>query len=67
VAFRLSIITHRVSEMLPRCVAVLPFLQPPLMTTWPCFVEGMYLLGRDVGWLGQKALWSYLENQDLSL
>ncbi len=48
-----------------RCVAVLPFLQAPLMTTWPCFVEGMYLLGRDVGWLGQKALWSYLENQDL--
>jgi len=50
-----------------RCVAVLPFLQPPLMTTGPCFVEGMYLLGRAVGWLGQKALWSYLENQDLSL
>ncbi len=48
-----------------RCIAVLPILQPPLMTTWPCFVEAMYLLGRDVGWLGQKALWSYVENKDL--
>ncbi len=48
-----------------RCVAVLPLLQPPLMTTWPCFVEAMYLLGRDVGWLGQKALWSYVENKNL--
>ena len=50
-----------------RCVAALPILQPPLMTTWPCFVEGMYLLGRDVSWLGQKALWSYVENKDLLL
>jgi predicted nucleic acid-binding protein len=48
-----------------RCIDVLPKLQPPLITTLPCFVEGMYLLGRDVGWLGQKALWSYIENQDL--
>ena len=48
-----------------RCIAVLLILQPPLMITWPCFVEAMYLLGRDVGWLGQKALWSYVENNDL--
>jgi predicted nucleic acid-binding protein len=27
----------------------------------------MYLLGRDVGWLGQKALWSYVEENILSL
>lgn len=50
-----------------RCIAVLPILQPPLMTTWPCFVEAMYLLGRDVGWLGQKALWSYVESNNLSI
>jgi len=40
---------------------------PPLITTFPCFVEAMYLLGRDVGWLGQKALWSYVEENILLL
>ena len=48
-----------------RCVAILATLTPPLLTTWPCFVEAMYLLGRDVGWRGQDALWSYVEDKDL--
>ncbi len=28
-----------------RCVAVLPSLSTPLLITWPCFTEAMYLLG----------------------
>ena len=50
-----------------RCVAILDSLTLPLVTTWPCFVEAMYLLGRDVGWWGQKALWSYIEENLLLL
>jgi predicted nucleic acid-binding protein len=50
-----------------RCIAILESLSPPLISTFPCFVEAMYLLGRDVGWLGQKALWTYVEENLLLL
>ena len=29
----------------------------PLLTTWPCHTEAMYLLGRAAGFAGQDALW----------
>jgi len=29
----------------------------PLISTWPCFTEAMYLLHRAGGYLAQKALW----------
>lgn len=29
----------------------------PLLTTWPCVAEAMYLLGRRAGYVGQAALW----------
>ena len=29
----------------------------PLVTTWPCLTEAMYLLGRAAGAAGQDALW----------
>ncbi|QFS47470.1 PIN domain-containing protein [Nostoc sphaeroides CCNUC1] len=29
-----------------RCVDILPQLLAPLLTTWSCFTEAMYLLGR---------------------
>ena len=30
----------------------------PLLTTWPCFTEAMYLLGRAAGFAGQESLWN---------
>lgn len=50
-----------------RCVDALNDLAPPLLTTWPCIVEAMHLLGRDVGWPGQSALWNWIMDKDLVL
>ena len=33
----------------------------PLVTTWPCFTEAMYLLYRAGGHAGQEALWRLIE------
>ncbi len=32
----------------------------PLVTTWPCLSEAMYLLGRAAGWAGQAELWGWM-------
>jgi hypothetical protein len=48
-----------------RCVNALPGLPAPLVTTWPCFTEAMYLLGRYGGWIAQQELWSYVADQIL--
>lgn len=40
-----------------RCLVALPRLPAPLVSTWPCFTEAMYLLGRAAGYPGQRALW----------
>jgi predicted nucleic acid-binding protein len=47
------------------CVNALKTLRDPLVTVWPAFTEAMYLLGGS--WAGQKALWSRLETEALSL
>lgn len=45
----------------PRCVATLQTLPPqPLLATWPCFTEAMYLLWRAGGLPAQDELWGYL-------
>ncbi|PSF27798.1 PIN domain nuclease [Aphanothece hegewaldii CCALA 016] len=46
-----------------RCLTVLPSLSEPLVTTWPCFTEAMYLLYRYAGWPGQQELWDYIAEQ----
>jgi predicted nucleic acid-binding protein len=33
----------------------------PLMTTWPCFTESMYLIYRAGGYAGQEALWRLIK------
>ena len=44
-----------------RCVAALQALPAqPLLTTWPCLTEAMYLLWRIGGLLAQDELWGYL-------
>src|SRR5262245_41013594 len=48
-----------------KCSAALQKLISPLLTSWPCLAEAMYLLGKLRGWEGQKALWNYLEAKKL--
>jgi uncharacterized protein len=45
------------------CALALSLLPPsPLVTTWPCLTEAMYLLGRGGGIAGQSKLWTFLQN-----
>lgn len=46
-----------------RCLAALPKLSGPLLTTWSCFTEAMYLLGRYGGWAAQNELWGYVSDK----
>lgn len=43
------------------CRALLTTLAPPLVTTWPCFTEAMYLLHGVEGYRGQEELWYYMQ------
>lgn len=47
------------------CVAALKTLRDLLVTVWPALTEAMYLLGGS--WQAQKALWSRLETDALTL
>ena len=47
------------------CVAALKTLSASLVTVWPAFTEAMYLLSGS--WQAQKALWSRLETDALTL
>jgi predicted nucleic acid-binding protein len=49
------------------CVACLPTLTGPMVTTWPAFTEAMYLLGEAGGWRAQETLWSILQQGDLEI
>lgn len=50
-----------------RCVDILPQLLAPLLTTWSCFTEAMYLLGRYGGCSAQQELWGYVADHILLL
>lgn len=39
----------------------------PLLTTWPCFTEAMYLLGQSGGYRRQAALWALRSGGKLQL
>ena len=49
------------------CVEALAELESPLVSTWPCIVEAMYLFGKESGWRGQSALWEYINDEVLEL
>ena len=49
------------------CVACLPNLSAPMVTTWPAFTEAMYLLGEAGGWNAQGSLWGMLQQGDLEI
>jgi uncharacterized protein len=48
-----------------RCATTLATLAKPLITTWPCFTEAMYLLFTAGSWTLQKILWRYVETGTL--
>ena len=50
-----------------RCLQALANLPLPLITTWPAFTEAMYLIGRELGWYGQAALWEMVARGDLQI
>lgn len=49
------------------CRLALPRLAKPMVTPWPCYIEAMYLLGRELGYPGQKALWRLRSSGQLVL
>jgi uncharacterized protein len=49
------------------CVAALPGISMPLITTWSCLTEAMYLLGRIGGWLAQERLWNLVATRRVRL
>ena len=51
-----------------RCInAVKRLPAEPLVTTWPCFTEAMYLLFRVGGYSAQKGLWLLRTSEKLNL
>ena len=48
--------THSVLQLLQTLPA------QPLLTTWPCLTEAMYLVYRAGGFLAQDELWGYLSD-----
>jgi predicted nucleic acid-binding protein len=47
------------------CTGALPRLAAPMVTTWPCFTEAMYLIGSAMGHSGQDDLWDFVDSGDL--
>jgi predicted nucleic acid-binding protein len=51
-----------------RCLAALAAIPSgPMVTTWPCFTEAMYLVGRGGGLRAQEGLWKLVEDGLLEL
>ncbi|MGI4788992.1 MAG: type II toxin-antitoxin system VapC family toxin, partial [Janthinobacterium lividum] len=44
-----------------RCQTLLPLQSLPLVSTWPCFSEAMYMTGKAGGWAMQKLVAEYVE------
>jgi uncharacterized protein len=61
-----ALVDTRQADAHARCQAVLPRLSAPMLTTWPCFVEAMYLLYRAGGWPLQRHLWRFVETGKLT-
>jgi predicted nucleic acid-binding protein len=50
-----------------RCLKTADQNPQGLVTTWPCFSEAMWLLGRRSGYLGQASLWQLVDHAQLIL
>lgn len=60
-------IVDRAQQHHERCVEVLPSVVMPLITTWACITESMYLLGKGMGWPGQERLWNLMTSHRLQI
>jgi hypothetical protein len=49
------------------CNRVFQTVRQPLLTTWCCFTEAMYLLHRLQGWSLQQRLWAFVHRKALHL
>ena len=47
--------------------ALIRLPKKPLMTTWPCFTESMYLLYQSLGYAAQEELWRWVADGLLQL
>lgn len=54
-----ALIDRKQAVLHRRCSGLLPELAKPLITTWPCFTEAMFLAYGEGGRPMQKLLWSY--------
>jgi uncharacterized protein len=50
-----------------RCRNALQRPELPLVTTWPAFTDGIYLLGQAAGWAAEAALWKMVQRDVLTL
>jgi uncharacterized protein len=49
------------------CAEVVRSVAPPLISTWACLTEAMYLVGRKFGFPGQQTLWMLVEAGQLRI
>src|SRR5580704_14363542 len=61
----IALVDQAESENHRRCMAVLPSLHGPLISTWPCFTEAMYFLAERGGLPFQQMLWRFFEAEKL--
>ena len=54
-------------EQFTRCRAVILTIAVPLVTTWPCFAEAMYLTGKRGNWPMQKLIANLVSGGTLRL
>ena len=50
-----------------QCIETYRQISSPLITTWPCFTEAMYLLSDLRGWSGAKKLWQLWDRKLLMI
>jgi uncharacterized protein len=55
-----ALIDQKSKELHDRTVVLIQSLSHPLLTTWPCLTEALYLSGQLLGWAGQESLRTYL-------
>lgn len=58
-----ALVTKRQAALRSKCEVTLKAIQLPMITTWICFAEAMYLAGKEGGWPLQKLVWGYVEQE----
>ena len=58
-----AMVNQQTTEHLTVMEALRELPNVPLLTTWPCLPEAMYLLHRDCGHAAQDVLWGYVTDE----